>query len=271
MNGVAESDTGARPGAGVVAFLFGVAETTSLPGPALVRLLGDVGLTESAARSLLARLRRSGDLRTSRSGRTATYTLTGAMLTAWRRGDALGRGHTADPWDGTLHGILWSVPETHRAYRDHLRRLARLAGYAPLHPGLFVSVADHWRIVADQAGQAPPGARVGPLELRMDPADAAAAARDAWNLDALAGRCRALTVTLQRSREAQVTPGPESLRRFVETAHPVYTALVADPGLPAELLPDDWPMPLLLTELHAVLARYHEPLSEYLREILDGA
>lgn len=266
LGGDARGRSGA---AGLLGFVYGAAEVDELPGPAVVRLLGDCGMSASATRSLLARLRRSGDLHASTTGRTTTYRLAGAMRAAWERGDRAGRGvpGPAD-WDGILHGALWSVPETQRGFRDALRRLARLAGYGTLHPGLAVCVDDRWGLVEAQLGDVPDGAWVAPVELRLPPDDAAAALRQAWDLDALAATYRDLASRL-RAVDSVAEPSPEALRQYARVTRPVYDALVRDPGLPPRLLPADWPMGELLEALHRVTEQVGPAAWAHIDAVLD--
>lgn len=70
---------------GLVASLFGTSGVDELPGLALVRLLGDLGTGEAAARGLLARMRRDGQLRAVRHGRQVGYRLHGAFAAAFER------------------------------------------------------------------------------------------------------------------------------------------------------------------------------------------
>ena len=74
-----------------VPFLFGIADRPRLPGTVLVRLLVGIGASESAARSVLARLRTDGGLRSVRHGRRTDYELAGLVESAFRR--ARGTGH----------------------------------------------------------------------------------------------------------------------------------------------------------------------------------
>src|SRR5258706_1344186 len=115
-----------------------------LPAWAIVRVMRDLGMSEAAARGALVRLRRAGRVEARRSGRAVYYHLTDASI---RVIDEMTRRMSGDApeWDGTFHGLLYSIPERHRAFRDSMRRFATLAGYGLLRPGLLVSPwANHW-------------------------------------------------------------------------------------------------------------------------------
>jgi len=244
----------------VVPFLFGVAMRPRLPGTVLVRLLIDVGASESAARSVLARLRGDGALAAHRRGRTTDYELAGLVGEAFLRARAVGNPDrvaarpAGTPWTGELHGLLFGVPEELRSHRDRLRNAARLAGYAPLRPGLMVSAQDGWAALADVVSELPDVATIYPLTLRLSPADSRRAAAEAWRLPEVGANTEALIARLVAAGAAGsgATPGAAALRRYVELALPAYHFFVGIPQLPAELLPDDWPVPRLVEALAGV-------------------
>src|SRR6201987_5109280 len=116
-----------------------------LPSAAIVALLAEFGVSDSAARAALSRLTRNGLLLTSRHGRR-TY-----LHLSARAADVLddgGRrifsfGRRPAPWDGMWSLVAFSIPEEHRAARDELRKALRWLGFAPLYDGLWVSPPDH--------------------------------------------------------------------------------------------------------------------------------
>src|SRR5258706_4582347 len=99
----------------LVPFLFGIAhrlDQTELPGPVLVRLLGDLGLTAPAARALIARMRRDGQPAGERHGRMVDYRLVGEAAPAVER---IRTAATGPPWSGHVHTPRYQVPQTHQA------------------------------------------------------------------------------------------------------------------------------------------------------------
>jgi phenylacetic acid degradation operon negative regulatory protein len=260
----------------VVPFLFGVGDRTRLPGTALVRLLTDTGASESAARSVLARLRADGGLRSIRRGRNVDYELAGLVEAGFRR--ALGIGHperdeTAPrpAWSGEFHGVLFTFAEDDRSHRDRLRSAARLAGYAPLRPGLMISPWDGWSALAGVVSRLPESATVYPLALRLTPADARAAAAEAWQLPTVAANTHALIDRLTAAlEEAPPESGPAALARYVELALPAYRFFVGIPRLPDELLPADWPLAGLQQALGQVRDRIGLPAEAYVQRVLAG-
>jgi len=141
-------------GPGIVAFLFAVADRTALPGQVLHRLLTELDLTDTAARALVARMRRDGQLDSVRHGRTAEYRLAGAFLQSFHRVRDT-RDRVPTPWTGAFHAVLHQVPESHRAYRDALRRAAVLGGFGILQPGVLISLTDRTAALGDLLDTAP--------------------------------------------------------------------------------------------------------------------
>ncbi len=261
----------------VVPFLFGVAMRSRLPGTVLVRLLIDVGATESAARSALARLRSDGALTGHRRGRTTDYELAGLVGEAFLRARAVGNPDRVAPWPagttwtGEFHGLLFGVPEDLRSHRDRLRNAARLAGYAPLRPGLMVAAHDGWSAVADVVTELPDVATIYPLTLRLTPDDARRAAAEAWRLPEVAANTEKLIARLVAAREAGsgATASALALQRYVELALPAYHFFVGIPQLPIELLPDDWPVPRLVEALVGVRDGLGAAAEAYVARVLD--
>lgn len=250
---------------GLVPFLFGVAERDSLPGPVLVRLLVEAGFSAPSARSGLARMRERGGLATDRAGRHVDYRLAGATLAAFRR---LRESRPPAPeWDGTFHGVLFTVPESARAYRDLLRRILVVSGYGPLRAGLWIKSRDEWPVLRDQLGPPPSGARIAPVQLRLARDDARAAAAEAWDLDTVAARLRAAEQRIRSVRPA-TRPDGATLRAYHELVRPVFQTLLETPGLPAPLLPADWPRDALLAALGDAIGHFQPAAGAYLRELL---
>ncbi len=259
-----------------VPFLFGVAERSRLPGTLLVRLLGDIGVSTSAARSVLARMRREGSLTSIPRGRSSDYELAGLVADAfWRIRDSANpdlKPRTAPPraWPGELHGFLYEIPDSQRANRDRFRRSTMLAGYARLRPGLVVSPWDRSKHLAEMIASLPSSCSVTPVRLVMSPEGARTAAAQAWELPAVAHNINWLADQLERglATAPPKAPGPAALHCHVDTALPAYMHLVAIPQLPPELLPPDWPMPRLVEAMGTVRNHLGVPAGQYVRGLL---
>ena len=134
------------PQVGLVCFAFGAAQVQpgdAIAGPVLLRLLADLGVSGPAARSLLLRMRREGWLTSERAGRQARYRLAPVLFAGQDRVERQLRGDRP-AWNGSFSGVLYTVPERFRPYRDRLRRSALLLGYVTLRPGLLVATTDRY-------------------------------------------------------------------------------------------------------------------------------
>ena len=244
--------------------------TESLPSAAIVGLLAEFGVSDSAARAALSRLTRHGLLVTSRSGRRTFVRL------SRRAADVLddgGRrifsfGATPAPWDGMWSLVAFSIPEEHRSARDELRKELRWLGFAPLYDGLWVCPRDHAGDVmarlkhlgistatAFRATALPAVAATGAVGA-VAAAGAAAAegaggalvtadipAR-AWDLSGLRDRYQEFTEFAGLLRDQTVageitTADALVARTRVMNEWRAFPAM--DPDLPYELLPPAWP------------------------------
>src|SRR5881296_2747756 len=118
--------------------------TEPLPSAAIVALLAEFGVSDSAARAALSRLTRNGLLVTSKTGRRTFSRLSsraGEILDDGAR-RIFSFGAASQPWDGMWSLVAFSIPEDNRAARDALRKQLRWLGFAPLYDGLWVSPRD---------------------------------------------------------------------------------------------------------------------------------
>jgi phenylacetic acid degradation operon negative regulatory protein len=216
-------------------------------------------------------MRRDGQLDSVRHGRTADYALTGAFLESFLRvRDTPGRRPAE--WTGSFHAVLYQVPESHRAYRDALRRNALLAGFGMLQPGTLISLTDRTSALGDLFDTAPSGASVYRARLAMDAADAAQAAWDAWGLAEVSEVYNDHITTLSAALDALTSDPPasvETLRRFTHLARLPFVDTLRDPGLPPELVPQDWPGPRLRELTVGVSNRFGPPANAYVRSLLS--
>ena len=241
--------------------------TESLPSAAIVGLLAEFGVSDSAARAALSRLTRNGLLVTSRSGRRTFVRL------SRRAADVLddgGRrifsfGATPAPWDGMWSLVAFSIPEEHRSARDELRKELRWLGFAPLYDGLWVCPRDHAGDVmarlkdlgistatAFRATALPAATAAGVVgavgAAAADGAGGALVTADiparAWDLSGLRDRYQEFTEFAGLLRDQTVageitTADALVARTRVMNEWRAFPAM--DPDLPYELLPPAWP------------------------------
>lgn len=261
----------------LISFLFGLADRESIPGPALIVLLGELGIGEGAARSAIARMRTAGELATARRGRVTDYGLAGVAASGFRH--ARSQAHpdatpTEQVWEGEFAGILYSVPERLRRHRDRLRTAALLAGYTSLRPGLLIAIVDRWEQLEPVVSALPADIAVCPVTLGLRADDARSAAAEAWELAELNHDLGRHVARLRQALEAppeRLPSGSAALRRLAELTLPVYHSLVVVPPLPTELLPERWCQPELVDLLGGIHQRFGPAAQQHVHSVLAAS
>jgi phenylacetic acid degradation operon negative regulatory protein len=219
----------------------------SAPVAALIRLLAPLGVRAPAVRTAVSRMVSQGWLEPAALDDAPAYALT--ERARLRLDQAAGRiyrtgGHD---WDGRWH-VRVLAPIAERSRRERVRSQLRFLGMAPVSDSTWVS--PHASVEVDQLlrDEALPAvclttADIGPVQLLLDAFDVDALGRDydAWLADAsdLVRSARSVRVG-----GAADDPAADDVAAFVvrsELVHSWRKFLFRDPGLPASLLPPDWP------------------------------
>ena len=216
-----------------------------LPVAQLVRLTGLFGISENRARVALSRMVSAGEATTDGAGR---YRLAGHLVERQVRQSRSrsGAGATDDgAWVVVVVTVTGSTAEVRSARRGALA-YARLA---ELREGVWMRPANlEVRL---------PGSLEGDVErLEARPADPVTLAQRLWDLGAWAAGARSLIDALI----ALPPDEPEALAPGFELSAAVLRHLQADPLLPPQLLPPDWPG-------EHVRARYDEWDGRYRRTL----
>jgi phenylacetic acid degradation operon negative regulatory protein len=244
--------------------------TESLPSAAIVGLLAEFGVSDSAARAALSRLTRNGLLVTSRSGRRTFVRLSARAADVLDDGGRriFSFGATPAPWDGMWSLVAFSIPEEHRSARDELRKELRWLGFAPLYDGLWVCPRDHAgdvmarlkdlgistatafratalpAVTADGAGGPDGGGDTADTPHGAGALVTADIPARAWDLSGLRDRYQEFTEFAGLLRD-QTVAGEITIadalvaRTRVMNEWRAFPAM--DPDLPYELLPPAWP------------------------------
>jgi phenylacetic acid degradation operon negative regulatory protein len=208
------------------------------PVAALVRLLASIDITAPAVRTAISRMVRQGWLEPVRVSAGAGYALTPR---ATRRLDEAAeriysRGN--HDWDGGWHLVVVERVRE-RTRRERVQASLRYLGYAQLDETTWLSPRPSPELQGLREAER---IRVEPFAARYDGDPRGLLAR-AWDLDGLA---RAYLGWLAEAREliAPVradTPDEIIFAARSKLVHEWRKFLFRDPGLPAELLPDEWP------------------------------
>ncbi|MET9609473.1 PaaX family transcriptional regulator C-terminal domain-containing protein [Streptomyces sp. NPDC006512] len=231
-----------------------------VPVSALVRLLGAAGVDAPSVRSSVSRLKRRGFLEPARAADgSAGYALSEEARLLLADGDR--RIYGEPPVSGEWLVAVFSVPEQERHKRHLLRsRLARL-GFGAVAPGVWIAPAH----LAGETGHTLERLHLTAyVELfrgaHLGFAPTAEAVARWWDLAALAKQHEEfldLHEPALRSLQSGPEPTPEAAYRTYLPALDTWRRLpYADPGLPRDLLPADWPgdrAAAVFAELHARL------------------
>ncbi|WP_177127376.1 MULTISPECIES: PaaX family transcriptional regulator C-terminal domain-containing protein [unclassified Mycobacterium] len=186
----------------------------------LVRLTSDFDIKEQTLRVALTRMVSAGDLVRSADG----YRLADRLLARQRRQDAAIDPKTK-PWRGDWTTVVITTIGADARTRADLRNDLLQNRFGELREGL-------WLRPANLAGELPEEITANARVLISRDGDPAGLAAVLWDLPAWAATARRL---LDEIASAADVPG-----RFVAAAA-IVRHLLADPVLPAELLPGDWP------------------------------
>ncbi|MFD5281555.1 PaaX family transcriptional regulator C-terminal domain-containing protein [Streptomyces rubrogriseus] len=224
----------------VLSLLLGT-HPPELPARDLVRLVAGFDVGASTARAALSRMAAAGDLRRTDTG----YRLSERLLERQRRQDEALRPHTR-AWDGDWETLVITATGRGPAARAELRTGLTALRLAELREGVWLRPANLDRPL--------PATLDGVTERLVSRPEAPArelAAR-LWPLGEWADTARALLAHVHRARRPA-----EGLTAFAA----VVRHLLADPVLPAELLPAGWPG----TALRDAYARYQREQSGQVR------
>jgi phenylacetic acid degradation operon negative regulatory protein len=221
-----------------------------LPVAQLVRLTGLFGISENRARVALSRMVTAGEATSNGSGR---YRLAGHLAARQSRQSASRAGATA-----SYRGEWWLVVVTTTGssadVRGSRRRALAYGRLGELREGVWLRPANL------ELGL--PDSLAGDVErMTAQPGDPERLAQRLWDLAAWSARADDLLGAL-RSLDPD---GPEALAPGFELSASVLRHLQADPLLPPELLPADWPGAPLRATYDQWDARYRTTLQDWSR------
>ncbi|MCS5718744.1 regulator [Herbiconiux sp. CPCC 205763] len=244
----------------------------------LVALLEHLDVPAGRTRTTVARLKQKGllltEARDGRSGYAVNPEAVGMLAKGDRRIFAARSMQPGDPW--CL--ISFSLPEEQRQLRHQLRKRLQGIGCGTVSAALWICpdfLADE---VEDIFGEL--GIRASATLFRTDRPRVAGELRDAvaewWDLgaierlhlEAIAGLSALLeptdeTVDSSGSTEAS---GAEAFARYIRGVDVWRPLPYLDPGLPADLLPADWPGARSTALFAELTARYAEASAVFVAE-----
>ena len=234
----------------------------------LIRLLELAGQPATAVRQALVRLKSRGFFSGERRNERAGYRLTEAGLAELAVGDArIFRYGEATESDGWVLAVF-SVPEDARSERHRLRRELAWLGFGTVSAGVWIApatLADRTQMHLRRCG----------LDAYVTWFTGRALEPEVGRWWDLGGLARLYLEFLGRweSISASTAPLPSGERAMVD-----YLALVdgwrqfprIDPGLPAGLLPPDWPGRRAFRAFGRLQDRWSTPAWDFVQDQLGG-
>jgi phenylacetic acid degradation operon negative regulatory protein len=239
----------------------------------LVRLLAAVGVEEQAVRLAVSRFSRNGLLARRKVQGRVGYELTG------RAGQLLAEG------DQRIYSILqparldegwalasFSVPEEIRELRHQLRSRLAWLGFGSLGGGLWIAPARVMHQARELVEQLGLEAYVDLFRAHYEAfADTSSLVARCWDVDRMRAAYRAYidefgpVLDAHRGSDPQQDPA-RAFADFVAGLHEWRKLPYVDPGLPTELLPEDWEG----TEAATLFQRLREVLEPVARRHVES-
>jgi phenylacetic acid degradation operon negative regulatory protein len=247
----------------------------------LIRLLADLGIDEPAVRSAISRLKRRGIVQSRRYGGSAGYQLSAEALAILREGDArIFRRRRATLADGWVLAVF-SVPESQRHRRHVLRSELTRLGFGMVAPGVWIVPAHPQDSTAETLRRLELDAYADLFRAdHLAFGDPAGKIRRWWDLDELERQYESFIRTHEpvlRYWEqdggafGSGSPGEqEAFADYVRALTDWRRLPYLDPGLPAELLPEDWVGIRAADLFFALRALLEEPARAFVKRRISG-
>lgn len=238
-----------------------------LPSAAYVDLMADVGVSAGRTRTALTRLKDKGVLRSDSRDGTSGYALTDAALPLLERDDARMREPRLMGADERWFVLSFSVPEERRDVRHQLKRRLTWIGCGSVAGALWIGpshLVDEAEAIVDDLGLAGRVTVFMVDELRgaTEPRVAVERWWDLATIRALHDDFLAAHASAPDEYAADATPAT-AFRLWTSALDRWRPVAQIDPGLPASVMPEDWPggrtVPLFvrLRDLLSAPAREH--------------
>lgn len=207
----------------------------------LIRLLADLGVDEPAVRSAISRLKRRGLLVPSRRAGVAGYALSDQAREILAEGDErIFAAPGASATDGWLLAVF-SVPESERARRHTLRSHLAALGFGTAAPGVWIAPAHRYELTRAALQRLGLDAYVDLFRADyLAFADQAEAVTQWWDLADLRRSYLDFIAAWSAADRRPASPAA-AFADWVRALTHWRRLPYVDPGLPAELLPPDWP------------------------------
>ena len=234
----------------------------------LIRCLAAVGVGEPATRQALSRLKARGFLEPVLVDGRANYALTAAGSADLNSGDRriFHRPDTSES-DGWVLAVF-SVPESERAQRHRLRSELSWLGFGTVASGVWVAPRALAEPTRDVLAAADLDRYVTWFEARqLSSVDVARW----WDLPALRTAYDRFLATHRADLDRCDLTGEQAFAVYLRVIDDWRVFPRIDPGLPAALLPDDWPATRAWESFATLHERWSASGLAYVRGVVAGS
>ncbi|MFC5337298.1 PaaX family transcriptional regulator C-terminal domain-containing protein [Leucobacter denitrificans] len=206
----------------------------------IIALMTALGVDSSAVRSSVSRLKRRGLLQSTQKDGAAAYRLSDELVEVFRAGDQRifhqQRATLDDPW------LLasFTVPEKERPVRHQLRTTLARLGFGQVSGGLWIApglLASETKTALENAGLEKYVELFLGNRISNDPL--AEAIRSWWDLPTIEAHYREFISAFEQVVDLDFA-AEETFATYMHAMTQWRRLPYLDPGIPAELLPEDW-------------------------------
>jgi phenylacetic acid degradation operon negative regulatory protein len=232
----------------------------------LIEALALLGVRDKAARQAIARMHDRGWLERTRVGRRTRWHLTDSTLAMLEAGAEriYGFGRHRPAWNGDWVILLASVPERDRNLRYRMGMGLSWSGFGTLGQGIWISP---WADEEPAAVEVLNGLGVDAMSFvgglgqlgRVDEL-----VEQAWDLPTLRSHYESFLDDTAHLVDGGLSElGGDSVAELALLVHRWRRFPFLDPGLPAELLPADWPGHAAVDRFTEARNRLREPAASW--------
>ncbi|OIK02248.1 PaaX family transcriptional regulator [Streptomyces monashensis] len=237
----------------------------------VIEVFRRAGVGEQATRSMLSRLAGRGLLSRRRAGRRTYIGLTSRSEAILRDGERRiwKTGAVNRDWDGTWTLLGFSLPESWQRQRHDLRSQLTWAGFGALFSGLWIAPGEV--DVSEIVGELGLAAHVKVFRAHADTGmDIAEMIDETWDLPRLAAHYREFDEAWRPYSSGGTQPAAEeALALRLRLTAEWLQVIRADPRLPVQHLPADWPAAHAEKTFRAVHAHLEAPARDAARRLIE--
>jgi phenylacetic acid degradation operon negative regulatory protein len=215
----------------------------------LIHLLQEFAISPQAVRVAISRMTSEGWLQNRRAGKKSFYVLT--QRGEKRLAEGAKRIYKLEnpPWNGEWLIVTYTLPEDHKATRERFRRELAWTGFGQLTRSVWASPRDLQPQLIELIQRYHLEGKIDFFTARYQgPENNRALVHKCWDLETIQQRYAEFIALYQgklaryqqHQAKQDAIPDNECFREEILLIHEYRKFLFIDPGLPDELLPEQW-------------------------------